>query len=198
MTGTLRCHSQEWVKMVNRDGERCRYVTRAAFLDISDGGFRHEFLFLSPECLWNEVFLVSNQERARREARIVTTRHASQTSTTTEHMALQRRHPVQTTSNRRRPKIPSECPQPVNHKTQPRDRKVSSRALIPVRRDPLQVEVITGHRTSATNKPLFCSGLICHSAYLRRVPTRKGGHLSNARASKDTLKSTNITHPRRP
>ena len=34
---------------------------------------------------------------------------------------------------------------------------------------------MTGHRTSATQVPLFCSGLINHSAYLRRTSTRKGG-----------------------
>ena len=34
---------------------------------------------------------------------------------------------------------------------------------------------MTGHRTSATHVPLFCSGLINHSAYLRRTSARKGG-----------------------
>ncbi len=34
---------------------------------------------------------------------------------------------------------------------------------------------MTGHRTSATQVSLFCSGLINHSAYLRRTSTQKGG-----------------------
>ena len=31
------------------------------------------------------------------------------------------------------------------------------------------------HRTSATHVPLFCSGLVSHSAYFMRTPAREGG-----------------------
>lgn len=34
---------------------------------------------------------------------------------------------------------------------------------------------MTGHKTSATQVPFFCSGFISHSAYLSRTETRKGG-----------------------
>ena len=48
--------AKRWVENVNGDGERRRSVARATFLDISDGGFSHEFLFLVPECLLNDYF----------------------------------------------------------------------------------------------------------------------------------------------
>jgi len=40
------------VKVVNRNRERCRTVTRAALCDIRDGRLGHEFLLVVPERLF--------------------------------------------------------------------------------------------------------------------------------------------------
>jgi hypothetical protein len=52
---------------------------------------------------------------------------------------------------------------------------------------------MTGHRASATQVPLSCSGLINHSAYLRRTSAREGG-VSTLRSEHDP-KTKILTYP---
>jgi len=128
---------------------------------------------------------------------IVATERASQTSTTTERAVLQRRRPVRTAPNRRPPKIPSECPQPVNQKTQPRDGNVFSRALIPVRRDPLQVEVDHGPQDVCDPRAIVLFRLDQPLRIFEKdVDTEGRAVCPNAQTSRDALESTNITYPR--
>ena len=55
-----------------------------------------------------------------------------------------------------------------------------------------------GYRTSATQGPLFCSGLINRSAYLIRFEVRKGGPSVHQRSDKsDKRPASKFTHPRR-